>query len=266
MYLIRTGTNYGTSLGLASEDRHFVNEMQTVRNRWADATTEGQSFEEIYRDLDTLQRFSVVIGADEEIIQELLTTKSSLLATETQHQVHAMNPITAPDNKKVDTFEFELGQVVTIKSNPSSRDAVTAVVPSEPENLFKAFHDGQMQTFYASQLLAETLYEQIAEALLCDQFHADLTSLQIKYPGLFTLYSLNSACFDFIPNQFRPVLGFIQSDRPRLLIAVSVGCGSWRLAYLLSQRARRSRMEAERKEVVSVKQTVSSDQNWQSKI
>ena len=52
-------------LGLASEARHFVKEMQTIRNRWAHATTEGFPLDDVYRDLDTLQRFAAVIGADE---------------------------------------------------------------------------------------------------------------------------------------------------------------------------------------------------------
>ena len=61
--------------------------------------------------------------------------------------------------------------------------------------------------------------------LTCDQFHAYLTALQIRYPGLSNLYSLNAARVDFVPYQYRPVLRFIRSDRPRLLIADSVGVG-----------------------------------------
>ena len=61
--------------------------------------------------------------------------------------------------------------------------------------------------------------------LTCDQFHAYLTALQIRYPGLSNLYSLNAARIDFVPYQYRPVLRFIRSDRPRLLIADSVGVG-----------------------------------------
>ena len=67
--------------------------------------------------------------------------------------------------------------------------------------------------------------EDDSEFLPCEQFHSYLTALQIRYPGLSTLYSLNAARVDFIPYQFRPVLRFIRSDRPRLLIADGVGVG-----------------------------------------
>ncbi len=119
--------------------------------------------------------------------------------------------------------EFKPGQMVSVKSDPSSRGAVVAVHPSEPENRFEVFMGDSTQTFYASQLQAEIPGED--NTLPCDQFHARLTALQIQYPGLSTLYSLNAARVDFIPYQFRPVLRFIRSDRPRLLIADGVGVG-----------------------------------------
>lgn len=121
--------------------------------------------------------------------------------------------------------EFKPGQMVSIKSSPASRGAVVAVLPGEPENRFKVFMEGSTQMFYASQLQAEGPREDRQDTLPCDQFHARLTALQIQYPGLSTLYSLNAARVDFIPYQFRPVLRFIRSDRPRLLIADSVGVG-----------------------------------------
>jgi SNF2 family DNA or RNA helicase len=78
---------------------------------------------------------------------------------------------------------------------------------------------------YASQLKPEDVSDDEPEFFPCEQFHAYLTALQIRYPGLSTLYSLNAARVDFIPYQFRPVLRFIRSDRPRLLIADGVGVG-----------------------------------------
>lgn len=214
-------------LNLASEARHFVKEMQTVRNRWAHENTEGFNTDDIYRDLDTLQRFALVIGSDVKLIQELHETKSSLLVTEPNYSLMVDTGDSSDSAIKIKATEteFEPGQVISIKSNPANKGAVIAVIPGKPENRFKVFIDGQTQTFYASQLQIDDLPEERTENLPCEQFHAYLTALQIKYPGLSTLYSLNAARVDFIPYQFRPVLRFIRSDRPRLLIADGVGVG-----------------------------------------
>jgi ATP-dependent helicase HepA len=213
-------------LNLTIEDRHFVKEMQTIRNRWAHPSADGFPVDDVYRDLDTMQRFAVVIQADNELIQEVRTAKTALLASKTQafSQKEPVEQNLLPAVKQFDT-EFEPGQIVYVKSNPTIRGAVISVLPGKQENRFKVFVDGDIQTFYASQLDSEDIGENEADFLPSEQFHAYLTALQIRYPGLSTLYSLNAARVDFIPYQFRPVLRFIRSDRPRLLIADGVGVG-----------------------------------------
>ncbi|MGQ0793413.1 MAG: DEAD/DEAH box helicase [Deltaproteobacteria bacterium] len=113
--------------------------------------------------------------------------------------------------------------MVQIKSEPQSRGAVLKIIPSEPENRIEVFINREIHTYYASQLIMEQA--EGIESLPREQFHAYLSALQIKYPGLSTLFSLNSARIDFIPYQFRPALKFITADRPRLLIADDVGVG-----------------------------------------
>ena len=117
---------------------------------------------------------------------------------------------------------FSPGQLVCLASNPSIRGAVVEVLAGPSEDRIRVFVDGSVQGYYASQLQAA---DQIASVSLFSavQFQTYLTALQIRHPGLSTLYSLNAARVDFIPYQFRPVLRFIRSDRPRLLIADGVG-------------------------------------------
>ena len=115
-------------LHLTSDARHFVKEMQTIRNRWAHSTTEGFPVEDVYRDLDTLQRFSAVIGADDILLQEVRATKTALLAREMRSsgQGEAIDPLPSQDTKKHGA-EFEPGQIVSVKSNRTIRGAVVSV-------------------------------------------------------------------------------------------------------------------------------------------
>jgi superfamily II DNA or RNA helicase len=213
-------------MNLAPELRHFVKEMQTVRNRWAHAGSEGFSNDLIYRDLDTIQRFASMIESTDDLIAKIRDLKESVLGKSGRSQTIPTGPgpeTTAPEAPH--GFEFTMGQIVCLKSNPSLKGAIVGITPSEPENRYAVFMDGSIGTFYASQLQAE---EAEYPGLLwhpLTQFHSYLTALHLRHPSLSTLISLNAARIDFIPYQFRPVMKFIRSDRPRLLIADSVGVG-----------------------------------------
>ena len=125
----------------------------------------------------------------------------------------------------VDRTEFSPGQRVFLKSDPSKKGAVVDVLSGGPETRFQVLVDRNTQMYYASQLQAQEQGDDDVQALSREQFHAYLTAQQIRHPSLSTLYSLNAARVDFIPYQYRPVLRFIRSDRPRLLIADGVGVG-----------------------------------------
>ncbi len=121
--------------------------------------------------------------------------------------------------------EFTIGQLVALRSDPTRVGAIINFLPGTPENRYLVFLENTPSTYYASQLQKHELPSRSLAITPLPVFHAYMTALQLNHPSLATLYSLNAARVNFVPYQFRPVLKFIHSDRPRLLLADEVGVG-----------------------------------------
>jgi ATP-dependent helicase HepA len=133
-------------------------------------------------------------------------------------------------DSKIDSSEkpesvFNIGDLVKIKSNPDTKGAIINIQHSELENKYYVFINGKTEEFYESQLEKIFDDEPDIQSISLNYFNAHISSLQILNPHIAALYSLNSAFIDFVPYQYRPVLKFINADRPRLLIADEVGIG-----------------------------------------
>ena len=120
---------------------------------------------------------------------------------------------------------FEPGDIVRFRTDPDKSGAVTAVDSGEREPRYQVFHDGKVASYYQSQLLPMETSSDAESVLSLPMFQARLTALQLLHPSISNLYSLHAARIEVIPYQFRPVLQLIRADRPRLLIADSVGVG-----------------------------------------
>ena len=198
------------------ESRNFVKEMQTVRNRWAHSEVTAPPREDVYRDLDTLHRFLALVCPEAELTGLVAHEKKQFLTERSERKQQL---------SKSNSTQFSPGDVVRLVANPDKSGAVTSVHPVGQETRYQVFIDGKVGSFYESQLeVAETTAEK-DWVIPLQEFHARLTALQLLHPSISKLYSLHAARIDPIPYQFRPVLKLIQSDRPRLLIADSVGVG-----------------------------------------
>ena len=62
---------------LPREGRDWVRELQNVRNKWAHASTEQETFEDTFRDADTLARCLRMLSAEAESIAAVETVKSA---------------------------------------------------------------------------------------------------------------------------------------------------------------------------------------------
>lgn len=126
--------------------------------------------------------------------------------------VAAKTSSTAPKQDSGDKstdLSFSLGQLVTLRSDPSFVGAVVEVVSGPGETRYGVFCNGRKTQYYARQLAPAAVEDRGGELVPPETFNARLTALHLQQPGLSSLYSLHAARIDFIPYQFRPVLKFI---------------------------------------------------------
>ena len=240
--------------------RTWLKEMQGIRNRYAHASAEPAPIDDQWRDLDTAQRFAASINAPQNLLDTIANLKTTLL--QPKQSLPQAGDSAPPE--AANRTELAPGDEVILKSDPTKTGYVVQVLPSTPENRYVAIIDGKKVTCYASQLERPSQPARSRQVVSLDTFNAHLAALQIRFPATSSLYSLNSARIDFIPYQFRPVLKFIHADRPRLLIADSVGVGKTIEAGLIL-RELQARREV-RSVLIICPRALITERKWQTEM
>lgn len=126
--------------------------------------------------------------------------------------------------------KFKVGDLVALDADPSRKGSIIEILsPIQDRGRYKVYHSPEeIREYLEDQISLLTPPSEItldAEGLSPEQFLVCLNSLRLINPEVDTIYALHAARIRFISFQFKPLLRFLRSDRPRLLIADEVGVG-----------------------------------------
>ena len=246
-----------------------------MRNKWAHASIEETPASEQFRDADTLGRLLNMLEAEGPSLTIVERARSAALAAMAPKATVRETTGGEQTSPKQATSEglgspasggslFNVGELVTLCSDPSVAFPVIEVIEGEPEHRYTVFQDNAKQTYYESQLRAAPAPDTARDVLDIRKLHSHLTSLHLLSPSTAILFSLRSGRVEFVPYQYRPALKLIRADRPRLLIADEVGVGKTIEAGLILKELR-ARMDIESVLVICPKALV-AERKWYSEM
>lgn len=91
------------------EAQNYVKELRSARNRWAHFAVEPPSFDDTFRDLDTMERFLVAIGADSAVLKRVRAEKKRIRQLVPQPPRLPKPPDPPRPDRKGGTFLLRLG-------------------------------------------------------------------------------------------------------------------------------------------------------------
>jgi len=140
---------------LSLQERNYVKEMQAVRNRWAHIGTGSIKWDDVYRDVDTIQRFLFIIEADENVLSDLQSYKKSIISKE-------FDKIPLIKDRGVESSERAKSEESVTQPLHQPIGKVVAFKPPQP---VKKTATPVMKQTYASEPSSEFLGKQIKRVL-----------------------------------------------------------------------------------------------------
>lgn len=168
---------------------------------------------------------------------------------------------------KNDIYKYKIGDIVVLKVDPSRKGPIIEILPRvQNQQKYRVYHSpSDIREYLEDQISlspVQTDYLIKDRGLRSEEFLCRLNSLRLNYPQVDSLYALHAARVRFISFQFKPLLRFLRSDQPRLLIADEVGVGKTIEAGLIL-RELQSRQELRNILIVCPKSLVSK---WQAEM
>jgi len=123
---------------------------------------------------------------------------------------------------------YKIGEIVALKADTSRKGPIIEILPQvQSQNRYKVFHSlDDIGEYLEDQIMFPiNKVDREEMGLKPEEFLVRLNALRLSYPQIDSIYALHAARINFISFQFKPLLRFLRSDQPRLLIADDVGVG-----------------------------------------
>lgn len=256
--------NLQTVMFLPSHERETVRKMISVRNNWAHCITELPGKDVILQDLNTLLAFTEQFDGGKDTCDKINRFIDFIEQPDSLNLEHSH--IESNDSGEADvtttksTASIHENSLVYLVSDPKINGVVMSLKNLGDITQYNVFVNNEIKQYYTGQI---ALVEKFAgyNWISLTEMRSYLTAYQINNPSSQNLYSLNSARIDFVPYQFRPALKMIHADKPRILIADSVGVGKTIEAGLIIKELE-ARSDLERVLVICPKPLV-AERKWE---
>lgn len=210
---------------LNAQDRRAITALRPVRNRWSHCGSSLPDKELVEQDLEALYAFFECLSAPHALLGDIRRSQNKVRRAEFASVALPKLPVAPPTCDLTAPAEITPGSTVCLRGNHHEKGVVLSGKPAADGAIwYTVFINGGKHSFRQDQLLPAAEGPETA-SVSASELRNRLTSFQVRNPSSGSLYSLNSARIDFVPYQFRPALKIIQTDRPRLLVADSVGVG-----------------------------------------
>lgn len=158
---------------------HWVKELQTVRNKWAHASSRDVPSGEIYRDADTLGRVLGIIGGSAEAIASVEEVKTAAV------KQLAAQSLPRPVESPPVPFVWPVPEQA-----PRKEPVIELLEAVTDERCYRVFHNNAKATYFESQLQAMAAPAENQTQLTAEEIHASVTSLQLHGDGWSTSKTL----------------------------------------------------------------------------
>jgi len=116
--------------------------------------------------------------------------------------------------------KYKVGSIISLAVDPLKKGSVIEILPPvQGQHRYKIFHSpDDIREYLEDQIILAPVSTETTDrerAISPEEFVARLNSFRLSHPLTDSIYALHAARIRFIPFQFKPLLRFLRTDKPR---------------------------------------------------